>query len=164
MSARRGRERLLAVLVPLTAAGTALLALSAWSLSGQAGAPSHVTVANAQVWLTYLDGRDTSAYFTLRNTGDTDDRLVAVSSPRADHVMLSRHEHTATGAGRMAAADTLGLPARSTVRMSATTVNVMLTPREHWAEGGTVEFVLRFEHAPQVTVTATVVRPGTPTG
>ncbi|UCM89826.1 copper chaperone PCu(A)C [Streptomyces marincola] len=161
MSARPRREALLAALVPLAAGAAALLGLTAWTLSGAAGRPATMAVTAPEVFLTYAERPVTSAYFTLRNTGGSDDRLIAVTSDEAEDVMLSAHHHAASGSGGMRMTDALAVPAGATVRMSPFTVSVMLTPERRLAEGDTVPFVLRFAHAAPVRVTATVVRPGT---
>ncbi|GAA2083530.1 hypothetical protein GCM10009801_44020 [Streptomyces albiaxialis] len=148
--------------VPVAACAVTVLGLTAWTAAGRAGSPAELRVSEARVFLTYAGREDTSATFRIRNTGRSGDRLVAVRSPRARHVMLSRHTHTASGAGRMETAGSLALPARTTVAMSATSTNVMLTAPDagSWRAGDTVPFELRFAHSPPVRVTAKVVRPG----
>ncbi|MFG3259976.1 copper chaperone PCu(A)C [Streptomyces sp. NPDC048172] len=159
---RGARDTVVAVGVPVAACAVTLLGLTAWTAAGGAGSPPELRVSEPRVFLTYAGRQDTSATFRITNTGRSGDRLVAVDSPGARHVMLSRHTHTASGAGRMESVRSLALPARTAVPMSATSTNVMLTAPDaaSWRAGDTVPFELRFAHSPPVRVTATVVRPG----
>lgn len=94
-----------------------------------------------------------AAYFTLHNTGDEDDRLVAVASDAARRVML--HASVADGAVmRMVALDEgLALPAGATHRLASGGDHVMLMGlTAPLAEGDIVTLTLIFENAGEIVV------------
>nr|WP_241266304.1 copper chaperone PCu(A)C [Streptomyces boncukensis] len=136
--------------------------MTGWTAAGGAGTPARIAVSEPRVFLTYGGVRDTSAYFRIRNSGGSGDRLVSVSSPGARDVMLGRHTRTDAGAGGMAMVPSLTLPAGRTVTMSPLATNVMLKhpAASRWRPGDRVPFVLRFAHSRPVRLHATVVRPG----
>ena len=146
-----------AALVPAAVAAVTLGLLTAWVVTGQAGSPARVHVENA--WVMAPTAPQTAAYFTLDNTGDVPDDLLQVRTPISTAAMLSRQVNHA-GAGRMAMAGALAVPAHGTVQMTPFTVNVMIKPSEPLPVGRRVPFTLVFRHSGTVDVTAVVEPPG----
>jgi copper(I)-binding protein len=146
-----------AVLAPAVAAAVTLAALAAWAMTGHAGRPAHVRVDNA--WVMTPTAPRTAAYFTVANTGDAPDDLLAVRTPVADTTMLGR-QVTHAGAGQMVMVGALTVPAHGVVRMNPFTADVMFRPRGRLPVGRRVPFTLVFRQSGQVHVTAVVVPPG----
>lgn len=96
------------------------------------------------------------AYFVLENNGDTDDRLLAASSPIAKTVEL--HTHVKDGeVMRMRHVDDISLPAGETVALEPGGLHVMLMGlHEALEEGTTFPMTLDFEHAGSITVDVVV--------
>lgn len=91
---------------------------------------------------------NTAAYFTIRNTGRTPDRLVGASCACAAKVELHMHDMTG-GVMRMKPVRAIAAPAGSSVALSPGGRHaVMLTGLKTPIEPGTmVEMVLMFERA-----------------
>lgn len=156
----RLRDPLAAVGVPVAACGLALAGLTAWTAHGNAGSPSHIAVPEGHVFLRLGATPETAAFFTLTNTGGSDDRLLSVTSPRAAvPPALSRHRMTPSGAYRQPVT-TAAIPAGEGLTMAPTGIDVTVRPKGDWRAGEHIPFTLRFERAEPVTVSATVVRPG----
>jgi len=102
------------------------------------------------------------AFMTLRNTGATEDRLLAVTSPLAGKVEL--HETQRDGdVMRMRPVDTIPLPAGAAVALAPGGLHVMLIGLTRpLAAGETVPLTLRFASAAEVTVQAAVQAAGAP--
>ncbi len=100
------------------------------------------------------------AFMTLRNTGTTEDRLLAVTSPLAGKVEL--HETRRDGdVMRMRPVDTIPLPAGAAVALAPGGLHVMLIGlQKPLAAGERVPLTLRFERAGAVTVEAEVLAAG----
>jgi copper(I)-binding protein len=100
------------------------------------------------------------AFMTLRNTGTTEDRLLAVTSPLAGTVEL--HETRRDGdVMRMRPVDTIPLPAGAAVALAPGGLHVMLIGlQKPLAAGERVPLTLRFERAGAVTVEAEVLAAG----
>ena len=97
----------------------------------------------------------------VRNDTATADVLVGVSSPVARSVTVHRTETDAAGRSTMVEQARLAIPARSSVTFEPAGLHVMLTGiTADLAVGDDVELTLTFEHAGEVTATATVVAPG----
>ncbi|MEJ8645691.1 copper chaperone PCu(A)C [Streptomyces sp. MS1.HAVA.3] len=152
-------EGVIAVLAPLTACLTALVGLTAWTTSGGAGTPARIEVGIGQVFMPYADRQRTAAFFRITNTGGSGDQLLSVTSPAAEDAMLSRHE-SAGGADSMRMVTSAEIPAGSVVRMTPSTLDVMMTVKGRWQVGDAVPFVLHFRHSGPVQTAAFVVRPG----
>ncbi len=155
----RLRERLIAVLAPLTACLTALVGLTAWTTAGGAGTPARIEVGIGQVFLPYADKQRTAAFFRITNTGGSGDELLSVTSPDAEGTMLSRHE-SAQGADSMRMVTSAEIPAGAVLRMTPSTLDVMMTVKGQWQVGDAVPFVLHFRESGAVATVAFVVRPG----
>lgn len=92
------------------------------------------------------------AYFTLENRGDTDDALVAASTPAAARVEF--HQTTMTeGIARMRPLAEILLPAGKTIRVEPGGVHAMLVElKQPLLAGSQVPLVLEFRHAGRVEV------------
>ncbi|MFE6838347.1 copper chaperone PCu(A)C [Streptomyces sp. NPDC057705] len=156
---RRLRDGLISVLAPVTACLTALVGLTAWTTAGAAGTPARIEVGIGRVFLPYADKERTAAFFRITNTGGSGDQLVSVTSPVVEAVMLSRHT-SAAGADSMRMAPSAEIPAGSTLQMTPSTLDVMMTVKGRWQVGDAVPFVLHFRNSGPVEAVAFVVRPG----
>ncbi|GAA2628643.1 copper chaperone PCu(A)C [Actinomadura fulvescens] len=141
----------------LAAGGAALVLLTAWTATGQAGRPARLQITDARVMAP--TAAQTGAYFTVRNHGDQPDELLDVRTPLSASAMISRHVYR-DGAGRMAMQGRLAVPSHTTVRMTPSTVNIMIRPLEPLRAGRSVPFTLVFRHAGEVRVSAVVTPPG----
>jgi copper(I)-binding protein len=91
------------------------------------GAPRMPDIAVENAWArATVAGQDGTAYLTIVNRGQSDDRLVAVSVPRAQHAML-HNSSMQGGVMRMRdLADGLAIPALATVELAPNGTHVML--------------------------------------
>lgn len=158
----RLRDASRAALAPVVACAVALCGLGAWTASGAAGSPATLEVTTAWMFLPRGDAGSTAAYFRISNSGDSADRLTAVTSPVADSATLYR----TTESGAALAAVQATVPANGTLAMAPRGTEVTLTARDAgaaWAalkEGDRVPFVLHFRDSGRVETSAVVVRPG----
>ncbi|MFC9464172.1 copper chaperone PCu(A)C [Streptomyces coelicoflavus] len=160
LSRRRLTDTALAALAPVVACGVALGGLTAWTGAGGAGRPTvRIDVSYGRVFLPFGETTETSAYFDVSNTGDTDDRLVAVTYSGRE-AGLSRHFMTPSGAASKKSLDSVGVPAGDRLSMSPHGVDVTLTARPGWRTGDLVRFTLRFERRGKVDALAVVTPPG----
>lgn len=151
-----------AMLVPVGSCVAALALLVGWTQAGGADSPARLSVGQARVLVPVLpDGDATSAYFTVRNTGGSDDILTSISSTLPGEVMLSRQVVTDSGAHTMGMAGGFRIGAGKTLRMSPSTVNVMIEPAPELSPGQRIRFTLEFRDSDPITVTALAARPGT---
>ncbi|WP_331766826.1 copper chaperone PCu(A)C [Embleya sp. NBC_00896] len=149
---------------PLVAAALALALLTVWTAAGQAGSAPNLSISDGRIHLPMPgNSQATSAYFTIRNSGDSNDELVSASTPASDDVGLSFHTYTGY-AGRMWMTEALPIPAKGLLGMTASGSNIMLDSPKPLRAGDTVPFTLRFRHSGTMHVTAVVVAPGTWTG
>jgi hypothetical protein len=119
-----------------------------------------IVVADPWARASIVPGRPAVVYFTVRNTGDAPDRLVAVASPRAAraHLHETRHEG---GVMRMAPVEALTVPPRGALALAPGGTHVMLMGLARpLAEGETVPLTLTFERAGEITVEVVVGKPG----
>lgn len=156
---RRLRDGLVAVLAPATACLAALVGLTAWTTAGAAGTPARIEVGVGRVFLPYADKQRTAAFFRIANSGGSGDQLVSVTSHAVEAVMLSRHE-SAGGADSMRMVSSVEVPAGSTLEMTPSTLDVMVTVKGRWRVGEAVPFVLHFRRTGPVEAVTFVVRPG----
>lgn len=66
-----------------------------------------------------------AAYLTIRNTGETDDRLLAIKTPASDRTELHTHVMT-DGVARMTKVDALTIPAGAAVTLKPGGDHLML--------------------------------------
>ncbi|WP_399896289.1 copper chaperone PCu(A)C [Streptomyces sp. BBFR51] len=160
LSRRRLADTALAALAPVAACGVALGGLTAWAGAGGAGSPTvRIDVSYGRVFLPFGATTETSAYFDITNTGDTEDRLVAVAYSGRE-AGLSRHVMTPSGAASKKSLDSVDVSAGDTLSMSPHGVDVTLTARPGWRTGDLVRFTLRFERRGSVDALAVVTPPG----
>ncbi|MFH8442130.1 copper chaperone PCu(A)C [Streptomyces sp. NPDC018026] len=160
LSRRRLTDTALAALAPVVACGVALGGLTVWTGAGGAGRPTvRIDVSYGRVFLPFGETTETSAYFDVTNTGDTDDRLVAVTYSGGE-AGLSRHFMTPSGAASKESLEAVGVSAGDSLSMSPHGVDVTLTARPGWRPGDLVRFTLRFERRGSVDALAVVTPPG----
>lgn len=97
-----------------------------------------------------------SAYFTIKNNGDTDDALVAASAPVAD--MVSLHEVVTQGAqSKMQPVDKIDVPAGGEVKLEPGGLHVMLEElTQELKEGDSYTLTLEFQSGLTMDVEITV--------
>ncbi|MFF0515558.1 copper chaperone PCu(A)C [Streptomyces sp. NPDC004250] len=157
---RRLTDTALAALAPVVACGVALGGLTAWTGAGGAGSPTvRINVSYGRVFLPFGETTETSAYFDITNTGDTDDRLIAVTCSGRE-AGLSRHVMTPSGAAAKKSLDSVDVSAGAGLSMSPHGVDVTLTAQPGWRPGVLVRFTLIFERRGSVDTLAVVTRPG----
>ncbi|MEW2450630.1 copper chaperone PCu(A)C [Streptomyces parvulus] len=157
---RRLADTALAALAPVCACVLALGGLAVWTATGNAGTPARITVADARLFLPSRGVPETAAFFRISNTGGARDRLLEVtSSDVSGGISLSSHRMTAGGAAYRQPADSLPVPAGTTLDMTPLSNDVTVPATAGWEIGDLVPFTLRFEHSGRVEVLAVVVRP-----
>lgn len=120
---------LAAVLIPATAqhAGMRQPAPAAPQSAPQPSrAPLPLTVQNATVVAVPPGATETSAFLTLRNTGQAPVVLTGVQTALARHAMLMTTRRDARGMTGMSMVQTLTVPAGGTLNLSASGDHVML--------------------------------------
>jgi copper(I)-binding protein len=114
-------------------------------------AAAEITVTDPWARATILANRPGAAYLTLES--DTNDRLMAIETPAADHVMIHRIETDDSGVSRMVHLETLDLPPGKPVTLAPGGMHLMLMGLAgKLEEGGTFPLTLRFEEAGEMTV------------
>ena len=98
-------------------------------------------------------------YLVIRNLGGIPDELIAVRSPIARHVILTRRT---SPAGPPATVGTLPIPAGQSVTLSPVTDDVVLVDPAPFEGSARVRLTLVFRQAGQITIEAPVTAPGTP--
>lgn len=101
-----------------------------------------------------------AAYATLINNGTSDDRLLSVTSPAAEHIQI--HSETSDkGVMKMEQVSTLDVHPATPVVLKPSGVHMMLIGlKQQLKEGDTVPFTFTFEKAGSVPVTAHVGKIG----
>ncbi|MFI0715921.1 copper chaperone PCu(A)C [Streptomyces inhibens] len=153
------RPSVSAVAVPLLTCLATLGTLTVWTATGNAGTPARLSVAEGRV-LVPSGPEATAAWFTIRNTGGADDVLTGVTGPAGHRAMLSRTVDIGRNARSMAMVRAATVPAGGALRMTPTTLDVMISPPPRLAPGDRLTFTLYFRHSPPQTVRARAVRPG----
>ena len=96
-------------------------------------------------------------YFTLRNTGTEDDRLLTAASPIAGAVQLHEMSVENDVASMRELPDGIALPAGGTVTLTPSGTHIMLTHlTQPLVKGETFSLTLTFEHAGPVTLTVPI--------
>ncbi len=141
--------------------------LSAWAVAGGAGTLTRVRleVTMAAVPMRAFTPRAAAAvgaahtYLAVRNLSGTADELIAVRSPIARHVVLTRRG----GPGSPpVVVGGLSVPADGTLNLSPLTDDIVLENPVPFENSTGVPLTLVFRYAGQVTVEASVTAPGTP--
>ncbi|KAA1179858.1 copper chaperone PCu(A)C [Rhizobium tropici] len=92
-------------------------------------------------------------YMTITNTGNTDDRLVAASSPRAGTVQIHEMRMDEDIMVMRELADGLPIPAGKTIELKPGGYHVMfMKVTDRFIEGQTVKATLKFEKAGSVDI------------
>ncbi|HEY5898830.1 MAG TPA: copper chaperone PCu(A)C [Burkholderiales bacterium] len=117
-----------------------------------APALAQVTVENAWARATPPGARIGAGYFTLRNTGTTADRLVAVSSPAAARV--ETHVTVKEGdVSKMREVKGYEVPAKGSLELKPGGSHLMFVDiKAPFKEGQRIEALLRFAKAGEVKV------------
>ncbi|MFF4947831.1 copper chaperone PCu(A)C [Streptomyces chattanoogensis] len=145
-----------AVAVPLLSCLATLGTLTAWTATGNAGTPARLSAAEGRVLIPY--GKEsTAAFFTIRNTGTADDELTGVTGPPGYRAMLSRTADIGRNARRMEMVRAAAVPAGGSLRMTATGLDVMVSPPPRLSQGDRLTFTLHFRDSPPLTVRARAV-------
>ncbi len=147
----------------------AALVAALFFAAGFAGPASAHSVKAGALELTNLWTRATppkaptaGGYLTITNTGDTADRLIAVSSPQAEKGEL--HEMAVTdGIMTMRPVEGIEIPAGDSVTLAPGGLHLMLiAPKEAFVKGSEVPVVLTFEKAGKVETFLHVEAIGSP--
>ncbi len=105
--------------------------------------------------------KNAAAYMALANHGDSEDRLVAVSSPAAERPSIHRTVVEDDIAKMRPASNGVAIPAGGWMSLEPGGYHIMLMKLTGpLAEGDTVELTLSFEHAGDLTFDVPVVKPG----
>lgn len=119
-------------------------------------ATADVTVTDPWARASILASRPGAAYLTL--SSDTGDRLLSVSTPVAEQVMIHAAETDASGVSRMTHLQTLALPAGVTVTFAPGGMHLMLMALAVRLEkGARFPLTLTFESAGKVTIEVPVL-------
>jgi copper(I)-binding protein len=111
-------------------------------------------------WARPSMGKTGAAYFTIENSGASDDALTAVEAGVADKVQI--HDTTMEGnVMRMRKLDALALPAGQTVKVAPGGIHIMLIGlKAPLTKGETFPMRLVFEKAGAIDVSVSVETPG----
>jgi len=143
-------KRVTSLIVSTTFAG---LILSACAEPDQAAAPEQLnSISIENAWSPEFAGGDTRAvYLTIVNSGDIDDRVIAVQSDATTTTLhQSNHQH---GIIRMQDMPTgLAVPAQSQVQLAPGGTHVMMSGLERSFEvGDTFQLEFEFEQSGELT-------------
>ncbi|MEO5640444.1 MAG: copper chaperone PCu(A)C [Sphingomicrobium sp.] len=135
-----------------------LLAVSACHPSSSAD-PA-IAVSDAWARATVPGQASGAVYATVTNRGGTDDRLVAIATPRARAAMLHQSSESG-GVMAMRMIGDLAVLAGATVSLAPLGTHIMLTGlTAPLRPGERIALTLRFARAGTITASATVVEPG----
>ena len=142
----------------LAAACAAALLLAAAAAHAQQQPPRTIQVV--EFWARASSGPTAAAYLTLRNHGDADDRLVAVSSAAAERAVL--HGMKMDGdIMRMRPVEAIEVKAHGTTELKPGGMHVMLVGLKAPLKAGqSIPLVLRFERAGEMVLQASVAPVG----
>jgi copper(I)-binding protein len=99
------------------------------------------------------------AYLSIHNLSSTPDELIAVRSPVAYRIVLTRRSGLA---GPATVVSGLPIPGNGTLTLSPLGDDVVLEDPTPYESSPAVALTLVFRHAGQVTIDAPVTAPGTP--
>lgn len=134
---------------------TIFLLVAICSISLPAAANETVRVLDAWARETILASRPGAAYATIESASD--DRLLGVTTPAANHVMIHAIESDGD-VSRMKHIETLALPAGERITLAPGGMHLMLIRlHDKLNEGATFPITLRFEKAGEVTVEVSVL-------
>ncbi len=120
---------------------------------------SQLTVIDPYARATPPGIENSAAYLALRNSSDSDRRLVAAESPVARAVELHTHLHE-DGMMRMRQVEHIDIPAQGEVKLQPGGLHIMLLGLERaLAPGERIPLTLRFADGEQLSVEAEVRHP-----
>ncbi|WP_168735259.1 copper chaperone PCu(A)C [Pseudothauera rhizosphaerae] len=126
-----------------------------------AGAGNSVSAGNPHVRQPPPNAPAAGAFMTLRNTGATEVRLVAASSPAAGRAELHTHRHE-DGMMKMRRIEAIAIRAGGEAVLQPGGLHVMLMDlKSPLGEGDVVPLELQFDDGSSLRVDAPVVRPAT---
>ncbi|MGF1616866.1 MAG: copper chaperone PCu(A)C [Acidimicrobiia bacterium] len=103
-------------------------------------------------------GPNAAMYFTAQGAGE-DDALIAATTDVASEVKIHETVHSDSGTMSMRSLSRLDLPAGGQLVLEPGGLHLMLVGVDELAVGGTIEVVLVWEVAGEMTVEAEVVEP-----
>jgi copper(I)-binding protein len=141
--------------------------LSAWAGSGGAGTLSRLRL---QITLAAIpmraftpqaaaDTKTATTFLTIRNLSATPDKLTAVSTPIAPHVILTRRDGPSSSRTQVTG---LTVPGHATLTLTPFTGDAVLQDPAPYERLATVPLTLTFQHSGSITISAPVTPPGTP--
>ncbi len=138
----------------MTLKSTLLATLTTLSLTSVAFAADVIVVDDAYARSSGKAAKAGAAFMIIENTGDSDDRLISVTSDVAGRVELHTHEIDANGVAKMVHVEEgFAIPAGETHMLKRGGDHVMFmgltAPFEH---GATIPVTLVFENAGEVEI------------
>jgi hypothetical protein len=125
-----------------------------WAIATPALAEESIRVFDAWARASVLASRPGAAYLTIESAAE--DRLLGVTTPVADHVMIHAVEKDGD-VSRMKHIETLELPAGERITLAPGGMHLMLMGLQHkLSEGTTFPMTLSFETTGEVTVEVSV--------
>lgn len=125
-----------------------------------AAAAQEATIQVDHPWARASAGKSGAAYMTIRNTGTTEDLLVAAASPAAHKVQL-HEEITENGVMKMRQVKSIAVKANGETSLKPGGLHVMLIGlTKPLVAGESFPLTLTFEHAGKIEVTVAVEKAG----
>lgn len=119
-------------------------------------AVAEVTISDPWARASVLASRPAAAYLTM--TSDRADRLIAASSPVAEHIMIHATERDPEGIVRMRHLEFLELVSGNPTTLAPGGIHLMLTGLSGpLLQGGRIPLTLRYEIAGEVTIEVPVL-------
>jgi copper(I)-binding protein len=137
----------------------AILALAAGSLSAlaQDAKAGPITISSPWARASIGEAKSSAAYMKIRNDGDAPDRLLAVKSDAADHVMLHESRMEGEVMKMVHVEGGIEIPAHGSAELKPLGLHVMLMGlKRPLKDGDTVPLTLVFEKQGEVPVDAKV--------
>ncbi len=124
-----------------------------------AGAGDHVSATDPYVRQAPPSAAATGAFMTLKNSGDTDVRLLRVSNPASRLTELHAHTHE-DGVMKMRQVPSIEIKAKSEAVLRPGGLHIMLIDlKAPLREGETIPFTLTFDDGSSMQVDARIMRP-----
>jgi copper(I)-binding protein len=143
-----------------------MLSLSGFLMLGfiATAAAQTTTIQIDRCWARASVTKTGAVYMTIKNTGSTDDRLVAVATPVADRAQL-HIEMNDNGIMKMRPLSAIDVKANSTVTLAPGGMHVMLIGlKQRLKEGQSFPMTLTFEKAGTLHVTVATEKAGATSG
>jgi copper(I)-binding protein len=134
---------------------TMVLLMAIWSISQPVVADESVRILDTWARASILASRPAAAYATIESASD--DRLLGVTTPAADHVMIHAIEKDGD-VSRMKLVGALAIPAGKRVTLAPGGMHMMLMGlHDKLDEGATFPMTLSFEKSGEITVEVSVL-------